>query len=126
VGERLARLAAAVDEVAGLDLDGLAGDDLLDHQRSFETVGRRVDAIATRVAGRIDQSRAYGLDGHMSAVAFVRHAGQVSGGEAAGRVRAARALRDLPEVAAAYWAGELSVVRQLQRTGVAPVTWDQF
>lgn len=55
----------------------------------------------------IERRGLHRADGHASAKVLVRHVAGLADDEAARRARAARTLRDLPEVAAAFAAGEI-------------------
>jgi Domain of unknown function (DUF222) len=105
--EEVAGLDAAVGALAGLDLEVLEAEDLLGLVGDVEVVARRLDAVRVRLAGSLDRSGAYSVDGHRSAKAALRHLGRLSGPEAHRRVHAARALRDLPEVGSAFDAGQV-------------------
>jgi hypothetical protein len=90
--------------------------------RELEVLRRRVDAATDRLAGHLDTSGAYGIDGHRNAKAALKHLGRLPGPEAAARVRTARMLRRLPAVAAAYERGEIPTasVRAIVRVVANP------
>src|SRR5690606_9650673 len=94
----------------------------LEVARRVEAARRRLDAATDRVAGFVDRSGAFGVDGHGSAKAALAHLGRLPGAEAHARVRTARALVGLPAVAAAYARGEIPTahVRLIVRVASNP------
>jgi hypothetical protein len=102
-------LDLAVSLVADADLDQLSARDELVLVGRLEQLRRRLDAGTDRAAGHLDRSAAFSLDGHKTAKGALKAIGRLSGAEAHGRVQTARALRDLPRVAAAYGRGEIPV-----------------
>ncbi len=107
IEEALTALGVALDRVAEAGVAPKDARDAATIIRRVETLGRRVDALQTRVVAEVDESMSYAADGHHSAKVMVRHVAKLSNAEAAGRDKAARALRALPMVAAAYEAGEI-------------------
>lgn len=118
----VAHLADAVTALVGADLDALSGEELLEVERDLEVVRRRLDAATDRVAGQVESSGAFGVDGHRGAAAALRHLGRLPGAEARARVRTARLLARLPAVAAAYDAGTIPTahVRAIVRVASNP------
>jgi len=84
-----------------------SGRDAIRLVRELETLGRQVDAARSGLLAEIDRKGLHRDDGHASAKVMVRHAARLSSPEAARRARAARALRDLPTIKAAWQAGEI-------------------
>jgi len=82
--------------------------------RELESLGRQVDAARSGLLAEIEQRGLHRDDGHASAKVLVRHAARLSPPEAVRRARAARALRDLPAVKAAWQAGQIGSC-QVQR-----------
>jgi hypothetical protein len=115
-------LAEGVDAFASADLDQLSAEEELQLVRRLEVLRRRLDAATDRAAGHLDRSAAFSLDGHRSAKGALKAIGRLSGSEAHGRTQTARALRELPVVAAAYEAGEIPVahVRAIARVASNP------
>jgi len=64
-------------------------------------------ALQVEVVDRIERRGLHRLDGHRSAKVMVRHVAHLSEPEARRRASAARALRELPEVKAAFSAGRV-------------------
>jgi hypothetical protein len=121
VDSALAEALLVVHE--GLDALFAAGFDPANHHdakaiiESLEVVGRRVGAAQVDAMEALDKSQQYLIDGHTSAKVMVRHVGRLSAGEAAARDRCAQAGRDLPGLADAHRAGEVSScgVRRIAR-----------
>jgi len=105
--EEVAGLDAGVAALAALDLELLEAEEMLGLVGGVDVLARRLDAFQVRLAGALDRSGAYTVDGHRSARAALRHLGRLGGPEAARRVRTARALRNLPEVGSAFDAGRV-------------------
>jgi len=107
-----ARVAAAVAAVEALTVElnepQLAGD-VLTAERQLEHLRRLVGAAQIDNVARIDTERLHRIDGHRSVKAHTCHVLKVSPAEAARRAQAARALRDLPEIAAALQAGRIGL-----------------
>jgi len=109
--------AAAVDAAVGAvdaALDALAAALVPEHGceaircvKTVERLRRRFDAVAVGLLGHIDTELLFIRDGHSSAKAMVRHHGELSGAEAAGRAKTANVCADLPDVADAYRAGSI-------------------
>ncbi|MFN8017696.1 MAG: DUF222 domain-containing protein [Acidimicrobiales bacterium] len=70
--------------------------------RRVERLVRRAGALAVAVASEVDRRRLHVADGHRSARALVEHAANLSSAESGRRMRAVRALRDLPKVAESF------------------------
>jgi hypothetical protein len=111
----------AIDQVAsGLDALQTAGVtpvDAVDAMaliREVEILGRRVAAVQVAVLDEVDRAGLHRVDGHASAKVMVRHVAHLSNTAAARRASSARALRDLPEVAARFAAGRIGTC-QVQR-----------
>ena len=106
------------DELGEPQLDG----DVLAAERALELVHRVVGAAQIDNLARIEAGRLHRIDGHRSVKAHARHVLKLAPEEASRRARAARALRDLPEVAAALRAGRIGLdhVRVLARVQANP------
>jgi hypothetical protein len=115
-------LEVVVDRMACVDLEPLSAEEELALVGRLEQLRRRLDAGTDRAAGHLDRSGAFSLDGHKSAKGALKAIGRLSGAEAHGRIQTARALRDLPLVAAVYEAGRVPVahVRVLARVASNP------
>jgi hypothetical protein len=103
-------LASAEAAVGALVDHGAEPADVLDAYavvRRVEALARRVAAVQTGVVSTIARRRLHVGDGHRSARALVGHAARLSPADAGRRARSARALDDLPSVAAAFAAGRV-------------------
>jgi len=118
IDEALAVLEAAVGLVQAADLDGLSPAEELALVGRLEVLRRRLDHGTDLVAGHLDVSAAFSLDGHRTAKGALKAIGRLPGSEAHGRVQTARALRRLPLVEAAYAEGRIPTehVRAIART----------
>lgn len=118
----LAALDSAVQRFQQADLGALTAEEELQLARRLELVRRRLDHGTDRCAGHLDRSAAFSVDGHRNARSALKHLGRLPGSEALGRVQTARALRDLPAVAAAYERGEIPTghVRAIARVTSNP------
>ncbi|WP_195210551.1 HNH endonuclease [Actinomarinicola tropica] len=121
-GVALSALARAVDLLAAVDLDALDACSEMGLVRDLEVLRRRLDATTDQLAGHLDRSQAYVVDGLASAAVAVRHLGRLPHAEARARVQCARVLRDLPALAAAYRAGDVPTahVRAVARVARNP------
>ncbi|MDE0803482.1 MAG: DUF222 domain-containing protein [Acidimicrobiales bacterium] len=121
-GAALDGVSVAVDALADVDLDSLTPAQQLAAIQVLETHHRRLDRQTDRVAGTVDSSGAYGIDGHRSAKAAVKARCRVTGPEAHARLRNERMLRTMPAVAAAYAGGDIpsESVRSIARTLANP------
>jgi len=117
----IALVDAARDLAAELEQPQLDGD-VLAAERGLELVHRVVGAAQIDNIARIEAGRLHRIDGHRSVQAHARHILKLSSGEAHRRIQAARALRDLPEVAAALRAGLIGLdhVQVLARVQANP------
>ncbi len=115
--QSLDRLEDGVEQLLAAELEQLSAEEELRLVGRLERLRRRLDAGTDRTAGHLDRSAAFSLDGHRSAKGALVAIGRLSGAEAHGRVRTARALRHLPLVEAAYVRGEIPVahVRAISR-----------
>jgi hypothetical protein len=115
-------LTDAVGDLQALDLDALSAGEAMGLCRAVEVVRRRLDAGTDRLAGHLDDTAKHVVDGHRTAKAALAHLGRLSSAEAFARVRTARMLNLLPEVAAAYERGELPTefVRAVARLASNP------
>ena len=111
VDRELAEAFDAVDR--GLDAVFAAGltpagaRDAIAVIEGLERLGRRLDAAKAELVAAIDRGGLHREDKHASAKVMVRHVGRLGDAEAARRVKAAKALRDLPFVAEAWRRGEI-------------------
>ncbi len=103
-------LGEVIDALQRLDLDGLDSAEVLALVDELEREARRLRSVQLAVMAEVDRRGLHRADGHASAKVLVRHRGQLPGGEALGREKSMRALRELPEIAAAFEAGEVGSI----------------
>jgi hypothetical protein len=106
VSDRVAGLAAAVAALAEVEPGELPAGVQLDVLRQVWPLLCQLDAAVTRLVGAVHAQGSAAQDGAVSTVAWLRS--RLHAGGAAPRVQVAKALRDLPEVAAAFGRGEIS------------------
>jgi len=120
--ESLEALEAGVEGFLSADLDQLTAKEELALVQRLEVLRRRLDAGTDRAAGHLDRTGAFALDGHRGAKGALKAIGRLPGAEALGRIRTARAPRELPLVEAAYARGEIPVahLRAIGRVAANP------
>ena len=91
-------VCAGLDAVRGTAFWKIGDDDLLSLAETLERVGRLAYAAQVHLTGEIDTRRVFQDNGAVSTAALLRQRLCISPGDAAARVRAARAIlpRDLP------------------------------
>ncbi len=100
--EVMAALLAGARGVQELDLDALSAKEAMALARELEVARRHLDHGTDRVAGHLESTGKFGIDGHKTAKAALKHLGRTPGGEVHGRLQTARAWTTLPAVARAY------------------------
>ncbi len=117
LSEALHQVAAGLDGVFDAGLEPVDAKDAIVLVERLEQLARRLGAAQVEVIDSIDRAGLHRADGHHSAKTMVRHVAGISGGEAAGRAKTAKALRDLPETRAAYRSGDVGScqVRRMAR-----------
>ena len=100
-------LRTAIDELGAVDLDALSSAELNEAVEELQRMRARLEAAEARVVARWDADRGWQLDGARSGGAWLACKCRLPPGVAHQRVRHARAVRSLPEVAAAWSAGEI-------------------
>lgn len=115
-------LTGAADAFQRLDLDSLTARESMALTRAVEVARRRIDAGTDRLAGHLEDSGKFGVDGHRSAKDAITSVGRLPSSEAHARVHTARRLKALPAVAAAYARGEIATeaVRAISRLAANP------
>jgi Domain of unknown function (DUF222) len=106
VADRVAGLAAAVGALAEVDLVSLPATAQLDLLRGLWPVLCQLDAQVTRLVGAVNAQGSAAQEGAVSTAAWLRS--RLHAGGAGPRAQVAKALADLPEVAAAFERGEIS------------------
>src|SRR6266540_3455912 len=99
-------LEAGVAALSEVDLDGLSDGQQLALLRVVHPLVCRMEAQRTRVIGSVHRRGAVFADGAVSTVAWLRSRLRISDGAA--QLRAAVAVRQVPELETAYVAGDVS------------------
>src|SRR6266511_640383 len=99
-------LEAGIAALAEVDLDGRSDGEQLALLRVVHPLVCRMEAQRSRVIGSVHRRGAVFADGAVSTVAWLRSRLRMSDGQA--QVRAAAAAREVPELATAYAAGQVS------------------
>src|SRR3954454_12254403 len=132
-GDPVADLESALDRVAGQDLKGMFGPQVLDRNRRLLAAKNRLDAQVARAVREGGLTQASEHDGAKTMQAWLRGHGRLSSAAAHGLVLAGRALEHLPAVAAAFAAGRVTaeavaviapVAREENRTAAVAVGVD--
>ena len=118
VSDGLALIQAGVAKLLNSDLDVYETQQALDLTSEIELMGRQMDAVQNQLFESIDRTGVYAEDGHRGARPMIAHNAKLSGPEALARQKTMKALRGLPLVAAAFYAGDIStcMVNRLGRT----------
>jgi len=104
----VADLESALDRVAGQDLKGMFGPQVLERNRRLLTLKNRLDAELTRTVREGELTQASEHDGAKTMQAWLRGHGRLSSAAAHRLVVAGRALEHLPAVAASFAAGRVT------------------
>jgi hypothetical protein len=107
-GELIESILADARSLAAGDLADVTPLQLGELLQSVERARAAVDAAANAVLDRFDAQGAAAYDGLRSTSSWLRQRCQMTGATAARRVRTARALRELPEVADGFRSGRFS------------------
>src|SRR6266545_2695812 len=99
-------LEAGIAALSEVDLDGLSDGEQLALLRVVHPLVCRMEAQRSRVIGSVHRRGAVFADGAVSTGAWLRSRLRMSDGQA--QVRAAAAAREVPELATAYAAGQVS------------------
>jgi hypothetical protein len=107
---------------SGGDIAALAGAELDELLLELERIGRMVEAAKLDVIDHAERQARFLADGHRSTAAWTRAVTNCSPAQSRRRVRAARALRDLPGFGDALRAGEVGVdqVNEIARLHANP------
>ena len=114
-------LHVALDELAALELTPSDQKAAIALVRDVESLGTRIDSLQTSLVGVIEESGVHQIDA-FTPKSFIGHHARTSKTEAGARHRTMRALRDLPSVAAAYEAAEITteIARRIARVHANP------
>jgi Domain of unknown function (DUF222) len=107
-GEGLAAVAGGLDALAAEDLFAVPGPALLDRTAALVAAHNRLDAELARTIRRAEAAQAPERDGLKTMHSWLRGHARLSPAAASQLVRAGRALEQLPAVAAAHAAGEIT------------------
>lgn len=120
--EVVAALTAGVDAFASLDFDDLTAREAMTLTRAVEVARRRLDARTDRLAGHLQDTGKFGVDGHRTAKDALTYLGRLPSEEAHNRVLLFRRLAGLPKVAAAYERGLIATeaARAIARLAANP------
>lgn len=118
---------AAGDGGSSLPVHELAADEILTELIALERDRARLDGRVTQLLGRFDADSLYELDGAATAKSWLKHQTHITSSTAAGRLKMARQLRQLPAFSDALAAGTVTIdqLRILLR-GYRPSTAPEF
>jgi hypothetical protein len=124
----IARLHAALDDLAEAEIDLTEVHAALEAARAVEGVARRVQAVQLDVAAGMDDAKVHRSDGHRTIAQGLVAGVRISEAESARRAKSVRALRQLPAVAAALRAGRIGrcQVDRIAMTWANPRVQEQF
>src|SRR6266508_153998 len=111
-------LQAGVATLSNVDLDGLSDGQQLELLRVVHPVVCRMEAQRSRVTGSVHRRGAVFAEGAVSRVAWLRSRLRMSDGQP--QLRAAAAVRQVPELATAYAAGQVSYAQISVVAAVVP------
>jgi hypothetical protein len=107
-GDALADLERALDRVAGQDLKGMFGPQVLERSRRLLTLKNRLDAQVARALREGELTQASEHDGAKTMQSWLQGHGRLASASAHRLVVTGRALEHLPAVAAAFAAGRVT------------------
>jgi hypothetical protein len=117
----LAAAAAALVDLAGLDLDTLTSEELSDAVLEMQRLRGTLEAAEARVLARWDAERVWQSSGARTAAAWLSCKERIPIQTARQRIRHARAIRTLPDVEAAWAAGEIDRTHVITLLGARTV-----
>ncbi|RZU31868.1 DUF222 domain-containing protein [Blastococcus saxobsidens] len=106
--DAVARLAAALDDLAGADLTGAFEPQLIERLESLLVAGNRLAAEVARTVRQCELAGAAGHDGKATMASWLRGHARLSAAAANQLVRNGRTLAQLPAVASAAARGDVS------------------
>src|SRR5438105_4052115 len=125
--DALADLSVVIDGLQSEDLRLGAGSELGARLRSLHRAINRLQAEATRTLEAFDRTKAYELEGSLSAASWLRHRCNLTYDTASNQVQMARQLPELPRAQAAFSSGDISshhvslMTRTADQVGLDPV-----
>jgi hypothetical protein len=104
----MSTLRSAIDELRVRDLRAISDDELVSYLDELEHTDRFVDAERARTVAELERREVFARDGHLSLASWITSRHGVAPSTAAGHVRLARALEQMPVAAEALASGEVS------------------
>jgi hypothetical protein len=104
----MSTLRSMCDELRIRDLGAVSDDELASYLDDLEHTDRFVDAERARALAELERREVVGRDGHLSVASWMVARHGVAPSTAAGHVRMARALEQMPVTADALASGEVS------------------
>jgi len=96
------------DELQIRDLRAVSDDELVAYLDELERTDRFVNAERARTVAELERREVFANDGHLSVASWIASRHGIAPGIAAGQVRMARALEQMPVAAEALGVGEVS------------------
>ncbi|MFW3170336.1 DUF222 domain-containing protein [Geodermatophilus sp. CPCC 206100] len=113
----MSELRSALDDLAGIDLDELSPDALLDLVGELSTAANRVAAVLTTAVRAADRREAHRRDGAVSMASWLLGICRLAPADATAIVATGRRLEQLPSTAAAFAAGRITATHAWVITG---------
>src|SRR5918999_1991906 len=104
----MSTLRSVCDELRIRDLRAVSDDELVSYLDDLEHTDRFIDAERARTVAEVERREIFTHDGHLSLASWMVSRHGVAPSTAAGHVRIARALEQMPVAAEALAAGEVS------------------
>jgi Domain of unknown function (DUF222) len=104
----MSTLRSVCDELRIRDLRAISDDELASYLDDLERTDRFVDAERARAVAELERRQVFARDGHLSLASWMVARHGVAPSTAAGHVRMARALEQMPVAADALSSGEVS------------------
>jgi len=122
IAASFAAVRSAVQAALAATAQTLTARDALAVEQEWEQLHRLIGAAQLDNMAHIAAERLHRIDGHRSVKAHARHVLKISPEEASRRATAERALRDLPDIAAALRSGRIGIdhVQVLARVHANP------
>lgn len=117
----MARLAAAAEAVAAVDVSQISDADVAEHVAALRKIADMAEAAYTTSLGAFDSRKIAEVRETLSTRQWARHHLNVAPTETARTIRAAQAVRNLPQISAAFLGGR---VRLAHVTAIAEAISD--
>ena len=105
---RVSTLRSGLDELAATDVRLLSDMGLVADLDELERTNRVIESERSRRLAEVERRGFYAADGHLSVASWLASRHRLSPGAAAGHMRVARALEQMPAAAQALAAGDVS------------------